>query len=151
MKRLDLSHYEDRFCKSVFVNNFLLDEDIFKLQEIFLHRGFHYISVSSVLFGRNLLNIFFKLLDYYHNKAFLSVIPFFSNSMLNLYDKFLIEGVVSEIEYLENFMLTSFYYDFLVIELTDEIAMESWFLNFQNYLVDFNFIETLSVIVFLYS
>jgi len=97
------------------------DSDILDLQDAFLNNGLHYIKVDDIRTGRSLVQLFLDSLNCYNNIACLSTSPESLNqSTTDLYSE-LILNADSSYE-LEEFFLEKFYYDFVWIEASEELA-----------------------------
>lgn len=149
MKHLDLSERVLSKDFGICLKKIFSEEEILEIQDRFLNPGFHYIKVESFLVGRNLFKTFSGILKYYSNKAYLSELPFdYSLNMFNLFQEFIDRGIIHDQPgALEDFLLNSFFYDFLAIEVTDKLLLKPWMSKFENLLIDYYFTETLPIIV----
>ncbi len=141
-----------------FSGSFLLkslsDEDIFEIQDNFLDYGIHYIKFEDLGSGRMFLGSVFDLFKCYYRMAYLSLEPVeVGFSISNLYKELMDLGVASELAdgVLEDFLLNSFNYDFLLIEATSEMLAQDWFVKFRRLLVDYSIIDNIPVVIFCYD
>lgn len=131
------------------VHQSISEYDILELQEIFLTYGLHSIKVPSISFGRDLVIRFLDSLHCYSNIACLSLSARpLRTSVVNLYEELGLSGALAHSHTnLETFLLEHFYYDFLWIEMTQELDEAPWYWYFEQKLLDFNLIKTLPVVI----
>lgn len=163
MKRINLAYQTTPNYISSINNNLmrtkksLSDEEIINLQDSFLMPGFSLIQVPDLRTGRNILNLFLDSLKCYNDMAFISTYP--DNcagfklpvNMINLYNEFINNNIINNIDKLEEYLLGSFYYDFLAVELTQELLGQAWFCKFEQLLIDYNFAENTPIVLFSYQ
>ena len=131
----------------------LSDEEILEIQEYFLTPGLHIIKVADVMTGRILLARFLEALGYYFSdKAVLSLtrktIP---EGCADIYTELVETGSLHDYDALQNYIASSFYYDFLAIEGTHELLNNPWFGRFEYVLRESCAGETTPIILFFYD
>lgn len=135
------------------------EEDILSLQDSFLTAGVHYIKVSDLSSGRHILTTVLQSLNYYSQIAFFSETTIKSHlNINNLYQELDSAGIFNskgvtpkDNMLLEEFILNSFYYDFLAIEATSSLLISPLYREFERLLVKLNFTDTLPVVIFTYD
>lgn len=123
--------------------------DILYLQNAFTSPGVHAITVDSVQKGRELILQFLASLDWYQDVAYLSAsdaLP--SEKATNILTK--IEQPLTY-ETIAQFFIDEFYYDFLWIEVNENLFSEQWLAAFENQLINFHIGQMIPVIIVLYS
>lgn len=131
------------------VQHVLSEYDILELQEIFLTYGFHSLVVPSLPFGRDLTIRFLDSLNCYSNIACLSLSSRpLRSSVINVYEELGFSGaLVHSGTTIETFLLDQFYYDFLWIEMTQELDEAPWYWLFEQKLLEFNLFKALPIVI----
>ncbi len=114
--------------KSTIIQESLTESTILELQDIFLTNGFHQINVSSIEQGRSLLYTFLDSLGIYQDVACLTAIgtplrPDITDISSDLFDSGCLD---SSENYLEEFFIEQWYYDFMWIEATSDLLATPW-------------------------
>jgi len=108
----------------------LTDDIIMDLHAMFLTKGIHQVKVCNQKYGRQLVDTLLTSLNYYQNIGFLTLDHITENA---LYQN--VFGLLHECGYLDEhgnhnfdlFLQEAFFFDFMVIEVTDELKNEAWF------------------------
>lgn len=131
------------------IHQSISEYDILELQEIFLTYGLHSLKVPTLPFGRDLIIQLLDSLHCYSNVACLSLSSRpLRPSMVDLYAELGLAGALAHSHtMLETFLIEHFYYDFLWIEMTQELDEAPWYWYFEQKLLDFNLIKTLPIII----
>lgn len=132
-----------------YVHQSISEYDIIELQELFLTYGLHSIKVPSLSFGRDLVIKFLDSLQCYSNVACLSLSPRpLRPQFINLYEELGLSGALAHSHTgLETFLIDNFYYDFLWIEMSQELDEAPWYWYFEQKLLDFNLVKTLPILL----
>ena len=131
----------------------LKEKDILILQELFWQAGEHYLKVTSVEEGRNLVLTFLNSLYYYKKIACLTVIPgtlpLKAQNLLKLLKKepFKEQHVFDT----EDFLLNQFHFDFVWIEVTQEIMLTPWFKHFEQKVFEYKLAHNCPIIFMQYK
>lgn len=123
--------------------------DILYLQSAFTVPGVHAITVDSVEKGRELILQLLRSLDWYQDIAYVSAsgrLP--CSQATNILTK--IEQPLTY-ETIAQFFIDEFYYDFLWIEVDENLFSEQWLAAFENQLINFHIGQMIPVIIVLYS
>lgn len=131
-------------------NTQLNEQDIIVLSDKFLTPGFHKIQVDSIEHGRNLIETFLKSLNYYHDVAMLSVEDRIQNHHANIYTSLMAQEKSQSAYDFTEFLCNNFYYDFLWIEATSELAETMWYKEFEYELFNLNFDKIIPIIILSY-
>lgn len=131
------------------VHQSISEYDILELQELFLTYGLHSIKIPTMPFGRDLVVRFLDSLQCYSNVACLSLSTRpLRPGIVNLYDELALYGALAHSHTtLESFLLENFYYDFLWIEMSQELDESPWYWYLEQKLLDFNLIKTLPIVL----
>ncbi len=130
-----------------------VEQSIITVQQYFLSPGLHCITVPNLDNGRSLLRICLDSLGIYTNVGMLSL----SNKAVpahyvDLYADMQRAHVLSlDSGMLEEYMLSSFQADFLILEYTQELMEQPWFGRFEHLLHDYSIATSIPVIMFLYE
>lgn len=123
------------------------EPDLLYLNVIFTTKGIHHIRVSDELSGRLLIKNVLASLQWYYQVACITTsddtVDFADNVVARL-PKPLDDMTI------EQFFLEEFYYDFVWIELTEELKREDWIENFQERIHAFQIDLIIPVIVIEY-
>lgn len=125
------------------------EKDILYLQDAFTSSGVHSITVDSIKKGRELILQLLTSLDWYQDIAYLSVsdvTPCIKAA--NILTK--IEQPLTH-ETIAQFFIDEFYYDFLWIEVNENLFSEQWLAAFESQLINFHIDQMIPVIIVLYS
>ena len=130
-----------------------IEERILAAHDAFLNPGMHCITVPNQQQGRILLRICLETLGKY---ADLGMLTMSLNGCPEQY-----RDVYAELERLhafslqesnlENYLLTSFSSDILIIEYTQELMEQAWIGKFEYLLHEYAFSHSIPVIMLLYS
>jgi hypothetical protein len=129
------------------------EEVILYLQELFLTNDWHCITVDNIQTGRSIITTLLYSLNYYHDVACLSLEEMLLDSrFFDVYTHMLegnyLEGQGYDIE---DFLLDSFYADFLWIEETDKLQAAVWYPHFLQALKDLNIDKQIPVLFISYK
>lgn len=122
--------------------------DLLYLSMIFTTKGVHRIRASDELSSRLLIKNVLTSLHWYHQIAFIST----AADTLDFSDN-IIARLPKPIDDLaiERFFLEEFYYDFIWIELTEDLKKEHWLEIFKETLQSFQIDQIIPVIVVEYQ
>lgn len=131
----------------------LVEQSIIALQNSFLTPGLHCITVSNVQHGRDLLKVCLDSLGRYTDIGLVSHSAQTGPShYTDLYTQMSQVGALSlEEGMLEDYMLSSFQSDFLILEYTQELMVQPWFGKFEQLLSDYSITNSIPVVMFLYE
>lgn len=141
----------DLLALSKVVNSPFTEKDILDLQDDFLSNGFHYLKVNDIKTGRRVIHTFLhSLKSYYHDIGCLSVADvYLPDAITDIYEILEWYGYLKE-NYLENFFIDQWYFDFLWIEATEELLLTSWFCTFSQLVEDFSFNKEIPIFIISY-
>jgi hypothetical protein len=126
------------------------EQNIIDLHNEFLHNGFHYLCVKDILVGRHIMHTFLYSLNYYQSVGCLTISSFpLCSSIENIYETLSLYGYLNK-NYLSDFFIQEWYFDFIWIEATDELLNASWFSLFLQYIKDFKCDAALPIFVLSY-
>ena len=131
----------------------LSEHEILDLQDKFLTNGFHYITVSDVDFGRQLISRFLKTLHCYTDNAVLSISNLVLNgSVTDIYYELVKGGYTdpTKLSDVHEFFVEQFYYDFIWIEACHELVDNNWFAEFFRNMIHFKIDQHIPVLVISY-
>jgi hypothetical protein len=140
------STYTDR--KNICTLSSTLSElNILSLQDVFLTYGFHDLRVVNPEMGRYLMRVFLNALGCYQNIACFTVIdePLAPEITDLYYQVSCFPGTIEE------FLLDTFYYDFVWIELSRELLADDVYGIFNQLLVRMKLHVRLPVVVLHYN
>lgn len=144
------SHAELR-AVSKHVSNQFSEQDILSWHDEFLTNGFHYITLDSVATGRIFVDTFLRSLNYYHDIGSLTLSEqTLDSSVDDLYDILARFGYLQQSN-LINFFVDEWCYDFVWIEITDNLLHTPWFYEFTHLLNDFNISQTTPIFMITYD
>ena len=130
----------------------LSDTDILELQDKFLSNGVQPLKVKNIAQGRSIVEKFLQTLNIYHDVACLTVsdLPF-SAPTTNMHDELLKGGYLDPLEpqYLEEFFIEHFYFDFLWIEATEDLLSSKWFSDVEKKIFSYKINQHIPIIVLL--
>ena len=125
-------NFKNNQCRTIFDS--LTEQEILRVQELFLTNGIHELEVLDVSTGREIITTFLHSLNWYHSAACLSVqeLPPHS-SITDIYRLLLCQDYLGDngFEKLDVFFSEDFYFDFLWIEKTPELCAAPWFNYFE--------------------
>jgi len=131
------------------------EQQILLLQEKFLTNGFQYIKVKNIMAGRNIIQLFLDSLGVYHDIAAITLSNMrLPNYITHVYRELANEGFLDPFgqQYLDDYFIDNFYFDFVWIEATQELFNSShWFNDFQDKLMSFKINEHIPIIVVSYD
>ncbi len=127
---------------------------IIDLHEMFLTKGIHRIKVTNQKYGRQLINNLLRSLNYYQNVAFLSLDKLQEDGIYH--DLYLL---LNECGYLDSdgnhnfdqFFSEAFFFDFMIIEATDQLQDLSWFSELMQSISHLSFDTQLPIIILTYN
>jgi len=146
------SNISNKIKNSKQIQDPLSEHDIFDLQDKFLTPGFHYVKASDIKFGRTIINKFLSLLYCYNEIAVLTAADLpLANHITDIHYTLLKEGYLSSSFFeLEDFFIEQFYYDFMWIEVSQELIQTKWFSDFFEKMIHFTLIQNIPVLIFSY-
>lgn len=128
------------------------EKEIIEIQDYFLTPGIHTIKFKDVSLGRLFLDSFLPLLSSYTKGAYLSLVDLSpSCGLVSLYRELIGACEHGDTNVLEDYMLTSFYYDYLIIEETEELKRAGWYQRFRALLEKYNYVSTAPIVIFNYE
>lgn len=125
--------------RSKYVRLPLSEYDILDLQEKFLSNGIHHITVDSLEIGRALIKTFVSSMHCYHENAILSTsfdaastLSGSDISFVDIYCELIQGGYIEDNKNFKfnDFFVDQFFYDFMLIEASEDLIDNSWFLKF---------------------
>lgn len=123
------------------------ESDALYLQDIFLTPGVHHVYVDSTSKARSVISKVLKSLQYHQKAAYLSLQNLdLLDDMCDIMRLLIADDYLVNHESLILFFLEDFYFDFLLIEETQELVESIWYEQFKQYLVDFNFHKSIPII-----
>jgi len=124
------------------------ENDILYLHNAFTTPGIHPISVCSVNIGRKVITQVLDSLKWYQDVAYLAA----DSTVLSIRATQIIDILKKPVTYLEitQFFIDDFYYDFLWIELTQELLETDWISFFEEQLVQLHIEKMIPIIVVSY-
>jgi len=153
----------ERMCRDIpmrskLYNQNISENDLIYLQDLFLTNGIHNLSSPSTNQARKVLYKILKSLNYYQDIASLSLSDqALSNNVYDIYTNLLINNFlsinssnnlnISNSENLINFFQDKFYFDFLWIELTEELEETDWYSKFENFIINFKFDKIMPICI----
>ena len=127
-----------------------IEQSIITIQQYFLTPGMHCIEVPTVQQGRSLLRICLDSLQIFADVALLTMATKKCPAQYrDLYEE--VKHLTVHDGTLEEFILTSFYNDFLIIEYTPQLLEQPWFGTFEQLLSKYSIAQSIPVIIFMYD
>lgn len=130
-----------------------IEHTIVSLQEYFLTPGTHYVTVPTIEQGRSLLRVCLDSLGLYNNIGMLTAClrkaPAQYHDIYGELTSF--QSLALDNGILEDYMLSSFNCDFLVIEYSQELMKQPWFGKFENLLHEYSLASSLPVLMLFYE
>jgi hypothetical protein len=125
----------------------LSELNILSLQNVFLAYGFHDLCVANPEAGRRLVQVFLNALGCYKNVACFTLVdkPLAPEVIDLYYQLSCFPGTIEE------FLLDTFYYDFVWIELSRELLADDMYVTFNQLLVRMELYVRLPVVVMHYN
>lgn len=124
--------------------------EILDIQNKFLSNGFQHIKVKNIRQGRAVVKRFLSSMGMYHDITCLTLsdIPL-SKNVCNLYHELLFNGYLDHdsLQFLEEFFIDEFYFDFMWIEASRKLLTSSWFKFLEKKLINFKLEQHLPMIV----
>ncbi len=152
-QRLDISNLRNLTRTRRKTGTTLVEQTIINVQQYFLTPGVHCITIATHEQGRSLLRVCLDSLEIYTNVGIVTVTT--KKAPAHYRDMY------EELEHaqalclgdgrLEEFMLSSFQCDFLVLEYTQELLEQPWFGRFEQLLSEYSVAKSIPVIMFLYD
>ncbi len=136
------------------ITNKLTENVIIDLHEMFLTKGIHRIKVANQKCGHQLIHNLLHSLNYYQNVAFLSLDKPQENGIYHdLY------ALLNECGYLDSdgnhnfdqFFSEAFFFDFMVIEETNQLQELPWFTDLMSSISYLSFDTQLPIIIMTYN
>ncbi|MCA9769929.1 hypothetical protein KC460_01005 [Candidatus Dependentiae bacterium] len=132
----------------------LQEEDIIKIQHIFMSCGVHHVKIKNITAGREIIAKFLNALNCYCEVGCLTMEK--DQLFDNVWDMYyhLIGGGYIQCNQLvkrEQFFVDEFYADFLWVEATDKLMLQSWFVMIQKALVDLHIDQYVPIIFLSYE
>lgn len=126
----------------------LSEHEILDLQELFLTYGYNHLAASSVGQARTLISLFVETLHSFSRIACLTASSLaLSDNVVKLHDELAFHGALAfDYRQLDEFLLNSFYYDFLWIECSDDLIQAPWFAYFEKKLHDYNIAASMPIL-----
>ncbi len=149
-----ISSYRIENCDSHKLTKPYSEQDIIRLQEIFLTNGWHCLQVQNLHEGRSVINTMLYSLNYYHDIACLTLrdYPLLDSVCFDVYLHALEKGCLDSDPYdLNSFFLDYFFADFLWIEETEELVASQWYGPFLQSLHDVQIEKHIPVIMLSYK
>lgn len=126
------------------------EKDILILQELFWQPGKHHLRTSSLEQGRGIVFTFLGAVPYYKRIAYLAThimqdsLPQPAENIYRLFEQL---AEVDERECLtELLLLEQIHYDFIWIEMTDELIQTSWFRLLESKMNSLNLSRTIPIL-----
>ncbi len=123
------------------------EADIFELHDMFLTNGFHFFKAPTIEQGRSIVYTLLDSLDYYHNIGCLSLNTQPVSTVTNINNVLLDTTISWTKEFLAEYLLEIFFFDFFWIEATSTLIQYEMFDLFQETLTDLNLDRTSPIIV----
>ncbi len=154
-QRLDISNLRNmtRSRRKSTTSTTLVEQTIITVQQYFLTPGLHCITIPNHEQGRSLLRVCLDSLDLYSDVGMVTVTTkktpaHYRDLYAELEDA---QAVFSDNGRLEEFMLSSFQCDFLVMEYTPELLEKPWFGRFEQALTEYSVSKAIPVVMFIYD
>lgn len=146
--RQEILHVTNKVAKSTNILEVFSDYEILLLQDRFLTNGFQHIQMADVESSRILIEVILTSLDCYHNVACLTLEQeSLSPGITHLYKELCLQDAGSAyIACIEDYITNHFYFDFLWIELTDNLCSQVWFEQFKQGLLRFGVVYALPIV-----
>jgi len=131
----------------------IAEQTIINVQQYFLSPGMHCITITSHEQGRSLLRVCLDPLDVYSDIGMVTVAtkraPAHYRDICFELEEY--QAVSYDDGRLEEFMLSSFHCDFLVLEYTQELMEQPWFGRFERILADYSLAKAIPIVMFMYN
>lgn len=146
MKRINYASVRE--CVNYLEVQRLSEQEILDLQELFLTYGYNHLSASSLGQARTLISLFVETLHSFSRIACLTTSSLaLSDNVCRLHDELALHGALAfDHRQLDEFLLNSFYYDFLWIECSDDLMQAPWFSYFEKKLHDYNIASSMPIL-----
>lgn len=152
-QRLDINNLRNLTRTRRKTSTTLVEQTIINVQQYFLTNGLHCITIASHEQGRSLLRVCLDSLGIYSNIGIVTVTT--KKAPEHYHD------IYQELCYahalgvqdgsLEEFMLSSFHCDFLVLEYTQELLEQPWFGHFEQLIAEYSLAKAIPIVMFLYE
>ena len=131
------------------------EQEILDLQDLFLTYGNHYLKVPTHGQGRNIISLFLESFQYqyFSRVACLTVSPVpLPDAVVSVRDELALSGALAFNHHsLDEFLLNTFYYDFVWVECSQELMQSSWFYYFEKKLIDYNIAQSMPILFVTYE
>jgi len=131
--------------------NSLPENIIIDLHEMFLTNGIHRIKIANQQSGRKIINTLLRSLNYYQDIGFLSLDKPPEDSIYHdLYPLFNKYGYLDRDgnnHKFDQFFSEAFFFDFMIIEVTDQLKDLPWFTEFLNTMTSLAFDVRLPIVL----
>lgn len=130
----------------------LTEEDILELHDLFLTNGIHHIKVDDLAAGRSLMHTLLTSLNCYHAMAVLTLEPLsIEPSTCDVYQELVRSNFLSDAQAIDTFFLEQFYFDFMWIEMSQDLAASEWFAEFEQKMIEYKLETHLPIVVVTYK
>lgn len=144
------SHVYDQGAR--IVKRPLTEEDILELNDLFLTNGMHYIVVDTVDAGRLLILTLLASLNCYHAIAALTLEPLrLTINVHNVHRELIQNYMLHDEQSVDSFFVEQFYFDFMWIEMSDDLVSASWFVDFEQKLFEYKLENHLPIVCIRYA
>ena len=129
------------------------ENNLFTIQEQFLSPGMHCIDVENHEQDRRLLRLGLDSLNMYSDVGMLTMSPTkIPHKYRDLYEEMdAWDALTLNNGMLEEYLLSSFQSDFLVLEYTQELIVQPWYGRFEQLLYEYSISTSIPVIMFIYN
>ena len=132
----------------------LSEQAILEIQEKFLVNGFQYLKARSIQEGRSIIETFLQTLNFYHNVACLTTVkklPLYEAT--DIYAVLEVGGYLDSFEqqYLEEYFVEHFYFDFMWVEATTEMLISDWFEEVKKTLINSAIDQHIPILICVYD
>ncbi len=125
------------------------ETDLLYLNAIFTTKGIHHIRAADELSGRLLIQNVLASLQWYYQIACVAA----TEEMIIAYA----DNIITKLSHpysdgmMEQFFLEEFYYDFVWIEMTEDLKQQAWIESFQEHLSFFQIDRIIPIIIIEYQ
>lgn len=129
-----------------------VEQSIITIQQYFLTPGLHCVTVPSHEQGRSLLRVCLDSLERYNDIGMITTaLQRTPHHYRDIVREIALYGGHTDTSLLEEYLLTAFSCDFLIIEYNPELMMSPWFGQFEQLLHDYSVSKALPVIMCMYD
>jgi hypothetical protein len=126
--------------------------EILQLQDLFLIYGCHYLTVPTMAYGRAIISLFLESLRFSRVGCLTTSSSALPSFVAGLHDELAFEGALAfDHHLLDEFLLNTFYYDFVWIECTEDLLKEPWFYYFEQKLHNYNLGASMPIVFVSYK